>query len=89
MIENLIAAAPASAAPFFYRTAAGAEIDLVLEIPGHGLWAIEIKRGPSARPDPASNHHDASARDRRSIRREDRRYDKNKHAPVVDPSGRT
>jgi len=29
----------------FYRTAAGAEIDLVLELPGkHGLWAIEIKR---------------------------------------------
>ncbi len=29
----------------------GAEIDLLLEIPGHGLWAIEIKRGLSARPE--------------------------------------
>ena len=35
--------------PLFYRTAGGAEIDLLLEMPGHGLWAIEIKRGLSAR----------------------------------------
>jgi hypothetical protein len=35
----------------FYRTSAGAEIDLVLEMPGkHGLWAIEIKRGLSPSP---------------------------------------
>lgn len=43
-IETLIQAAP-RATPAFYRTAAGAEIDLVLEVPGQGLWAIEIKRG--------------------------------------------
>jgi len=49
--ENLITAAPARSLPFFYRTAIGAEIDLLLEIPGHGLWAIEIKRGLSARPE--------------------------------------
>jgi len=51
VIENLVAAAPPRAAPLFYRAATGAEIDLVLEIPGHGLWAIEIKRGLSARPE--------------------------------------
>ena len=28
-----------------YRTAAGAEIDLILELPGGKTWAIEIKRG--------------------------------------------
>jgi predicted AAA+ superfamily ATPase len=50
-IENLIAAAPELTAVSFYRTSAGAEIDLVLEIPGHGLWAIDIKRGLSARPE--------------------------------------
>jgi uncharacterized protein len=50
VIENLVAAAPLRSAPLFYRTAAGAEIDLLLEIPGHGLWAIDIKRGLSARP---------------------------------------
>lgn len=49
VIENLIRAAPQQAVPLFYRTAAGAEIDLLLEIPNHGLWAIEIKRGLSAK----------------------------------------
>jgi hypothetical protein len=47
VIENLIAAAPAHSLPFFYRTAAGVEIDVLLEIPGHGLWAVEVKRGLS------------------------------------------
>lgn len=51
VIENLVAAAPARTAPLFYRTAAGAEIDLLLEIPGHALWAIDIKRGFSAVPE--------------------------------------
>src|SRR5439155_15116420 len=47
VIENLITAAPSAADAGFYRTTAGAEIDLLLEIPGRGLWAIEIKRGLS------------------------------------------
>jgi len=34
----------------FYRTTVGAEIDLLLEIPGHGLRAVEIKRSLSAKP---------------------------------------
>lgn len=51
VIENLIAAAPERTVASFYRTAAGAEIDLLLEIPGQGLWAIEIKRSLSARPE--------------------------------------
>ena len=51
MIENLVAAAPLQTVPMFYRTGAGAEVDLLLEIPKHGLWAIEIKRGLSARPE--------------------------------------
>ena len=51
VIENLIAAAPPRTVASFYRTAAGAEIDLLLEIPGHGLWAVEIKRGLSSRPE--------------------------------------
>jgi uncharacterized protein len=44
VIETLIACAPDWATPFFYRTATGNEIDLVLELPGGELWAIEIKR---------------------------------------------
>lgn len=35
----------------FYRTSAGAEIDLLLELPSRrGLWAVDIKRGLSATP---------------------------------------
>lgn len=46
VVENLIAAAPLRTTASFYRTSAGAEIDLVLKLPGtHGVWAIEIKRG--------------------------------------------
>jgi predicted AAA+ superfamily ATPase len=51
VIENLISAAPQQTVPLFYRTGAGAEVDLILEIPKHGLWAIEIKYGLSARPE--------------------------------------
>ena len=51
VIENLLAAAPERTVASFYRTAAGAEIDLLLEIPGHGLWAIEVKRSLSGRPE--------------------------------------
>lgn len=51
VIENLLAAAPDRTTASFYRTAAGAEIDLVLDLPGaHGLWAIEIKRSLTASP---------------------------------------
>ena len=35
----------------FYRTSAGAEIDLLLQLPGGDLWAIEIKRGRAPRLD--------------------------------------
>lgn len=34
----------------FYRTSAGAEVDLVLELPGGEVWAMEIKRGLTAKP---------------------------------------
>lgn len=45
VIENLIAAAPTYTKFSFYRTSAGAEIDLLLELPNGQLWAVEIKRG--------------------------------------------
>lgn len=52
VIESILAAAPERTKASFYRTAAGAEIDLVLEFGGRqGLWAIEIKRGLAARPE--------------------------------------
>lgn len=45
VIETLLRAAPERTQASFYRTAAGAEIDLVLELPGDRAWAVEIKRG--------------------------------------------
>lgn len=56
VIENLINAAPARTVPGFYRTAAGAEIDLVLELPGGKLWAIEIKRGLAPKLEKGFHH---------------------------------
>jgi predicted AAA+ superfamily ATPase len=51
VVENLLQAAPERTVASFFRTAAGAEIDLLLEIPGHGLWAIEIKLSLAGRPE--------------------------------------
>jgi uncharacterized protein len=44
LIENILDALPATARPTFYRTSAGAEIDLVIEFSAKERWAIEIKR---------------------------------------------
>jgi predicted AAA+ superfamily ATPase len=43
VIEHLIVSAPRNTAASFYRTRAGAEIDLLLSR-GSDVWAIEIKR---------------------------------------------
>ncbi len=48
-IENLIAAAPNGTEASFYRSSAGAEIDLLLKLPNADIWAIEIKRTTSAK----------------------------------------
>ena len=49
VVESLLAASPGGTDASFYRTAAGAEIDLLLTLPGDVLWAIEIKRGSAPR----------------------------------------
>ncbi|WP_299616189.1 ATP-binding protein [uncultured Tateyamaria sp.] len=46
-IENLIAAAPRGTEASFYRSSAGAEIDLILKLPDQRLWAVEVKRTTS------------------------------------------
>ncbi|RWI85014.1 MAG: ATP-binding protein [Mesorhizobium sp.] len=51
VIENLLSVAPARTVASFYRTAAGAEIDLLLAIPGKRPWAIEIKRNLAPKVD--------------------------------------
>ena len=57
--ETLIAAAPSRTEPYFYRTATGNEIDLLLILPGDKLWAIEIKR--SSAPKVERGFHEACA----------------------------
>jgi predicted AAA+ superfamily ATPase len=49
VIENLIAVAGEDVEPSFYRTAGGAEVDLVLRWPDGNEWAIEVKRSAAPR----------------------------------------
>ena len=57
VIENLLAVAPPRTLASFYRTAAGAEIDLVLELPGRTApWAVEIKHSLAPRPTRGFHH---------------------------------
>lgn len=51
VLETLLSVLPWRASAYFYRTAAGAEIDLVIEHADGTLWAVEIKRALAARPD--------------------------------------
>ncbi|WP_273213289.1 ATP-binding protein [Runella zeae] len=44
VIENLLSVLPSGMTPWFYRTSAGAEIDLVIEKNRQQRYAIEIKR---------------------------------------------
>lgn len=57
VIETIIANLPDGARASFYRSAAGAEIDLVLELPGHRKpWALEIKRSRSPKLERGFHH---------------------------------
>ena len=48
-IENLLAVAPFGTDAYFYRTRAGAEIDLLLLLPDRQRWAIEVKLASAPR----------------------------------------
>ena len=50
VIENLLAAARDRTQASFFRTAAGAEMDLVLDFPGGERWAVEAKWSRVPRP---------------------------------------
>jgi predicted AAA+ superfamily ATPase len=58
VVEQLLAAAPAAQASF-YRTAHGAEADLVLQLPSGDTWVVEIKR--SSAPTVSKGFHLAAA----------------------------
>jgi len=59
VIENLISVSPFGTEASFYRASGGAEIDLILALPGHEPWAIEIKR--SLQPRLSKGFHHACA----------------------------
>lgn len=58
VVENLLAVSPRTTQAFFYRSSAGAEVDLLLELPNSQRWAIEIKR--SSAPTVSKGFHLAS-----------------------------
>ncbi len=45
VVENIHAILPRRAETYFYRTVAGAEVDLVIKLPSSEIWAVEIKYG--------------------------------------------
>ena len=53
VVENIHCVLPPRAESYFYRTAAGAEIDLVVIMPSSEIWAIEVKHGVA----PKINRH--------------------------------
>jgi len=55
-IENIMAVAPEGTRPGFYRTAAGAELDLLLELPGNRVWAVEFKRSLAPKLEKGFHH---------------------------------
>lgn len=56
VIETLIACAPDGTQPNFYRTSAGAEVDLVLTMPSGERWVLEIKRSLTPKPERGFHH---------------------------------
>ena len=67
VLENLLNHAPDRARASFYRSAAGAEIDLLLEMPGGHFWAVEIKRGLAPRLEKGFYHARADIKPERSF----------------------
>ena len=55
VVENIHSVIPRLAETYFYRTAAGAEIDLVIKMPNTEVWAVEIKYGIA--PKPGKHYH--------------------------------
>ena len=45
VVENILSILPKNCPIYFYKTASGAEVDLVLQLPKNKIWAVEIKKG--------------------------------------------
>ena len=85
VLENLLGAAPERTKAYFYRTAAGAEIYLVLEMPDKKLWAVEIKRGLAPKLDKGFHHAREDINPERSfvVYSGDDRYPKSEGIEVI------
>ena len=57
VIESILSIAPDRTEASFYRASGGAEIDLILTLPGRRPWAVEVKR--SLNPRPSKGFHSA------------------------------
>lgn len=60
VVENIHSVLPRRAETYFYRTAAGAEIDLVVRMSSSEIWAVEIKYGTAPKP---GKHYSATCDD--------------------------
>lgn len=67
VIETVQAVLPDGSRSNFYRTSAGAEIDLVITLPGGKKWAIEIKRSLSPKVERGFHHACEDLRPERRI----------------------
>ena len=56
VVETLLGAALGRVNAWFFRTAGGAEVDLLLEMPNGELWAIDITRSLAPRPKKGFHH---------------------------------
>jgi predicted AAA+ superfamily ATPase len=56
VIETLLGVAPPGTEASFYRTLAGAEMDLVLALPGGRVWTIEVKRSVAPKLERGFHH---------------------------------
>lgn len=67
VIETAHAAMPDGTQANFYRSGGGAEIDLVLTLPGGDLWAVEVKRSLSPKVERGFHHACEDLRPQRRI----------------------
>jgi len=85
VIENLLSVSPPRTHGSFYRTSAGAEIDLLMELPDGERWAIEIKHGLSPTLDRGFYHARQDIRPDRSfiVYAGQERYPKSEDVEVI------
>ncbi len=85
VIETLLSTTSYRVKPYFYRTSAGAEIDLLLELPGPKYWAVGIKRSLAPSLGKGFHHARADVNPEHSfvIYSGNERYNKTKEVEVI------